>query len=580
MRWIVLLLLFLHAIMLGWSAYKHSPLVDEPAHLVSGLSHWQRFSFDLYRVNPPLVRSVAAIPVLFLPHKTDWSSYSDDPYKRAEFPVGSDFIKCNDKNYHYLLIAARFFCIPFSLLGGFICYCWGRDLFGNFSGIMALLLWCFSPMILSFGYTILPDVSSASLGITACYFYWKWLKSPDWNWALPLGLLLGIAEVTKFTLLIFYPVWLLIWFIVVVSNYQNSSYTSIFTQLKQLIVIYAISIFVINIVYGFEGSFIQLKQYHFVSRALCGKTKWNHETGFTATGNRFRVSIIGEIPVPLPVNYVMGIDVQKKDFEIGQQSYFCGQWSNSGWYQYYIVGLLIKEPLGFWLLVIISFLFMFFSKNFWTGITNEMILLLPVVVILLLVSSQTKLNHHLRYAIPLLPFLFIGVSRIALVFCNNNSRILYYVITCLLGWSIFSSLYCYPHSQGYFNELIGSSRNAPKYLLGSNIDWGQNLFYLIDWYKKHPKVRPLTNYYESQYSKANIHLDDDQFIDNPQQPPDAPQSGWYAIGVNELYGSFKHYEYFKQFEPITIIGYSIYIYHLTVEDANRVRREMGLSEIE
>ncbi|MDR1491387.1 MAG: hypothetical protein LBT05_01505, partial [Planctomycetaceae bacterium] len=54
----------------------------------------------------------------------------------------------------------------------------------------------------------------------------------------------------------------------------------------------------------------------------------------------------------------------------------------------------------------------------------------------------------------------------------------------------------------------------------------------------------------------------------------------FAIGVNELYGKSKQYEWFKQFKPIDRIGYSIYIYHITLEDANRVRREMGLPEIE
>ncbi|MDR0610677.1 MAG: glycosyltransferase family 39 protein [Planctomycetaceae bacterium] len=572
------MLLFLHAVMLGWSACKHSPLVDEPAHLASGLSHWQRFSFDLYRVNPPLVRSIAAIPVLFLPHKTDWNSYSDNPYKRAEFQVGTDLIKCNTKKYHSLLLAARFFCIPFSLLGGFICYCWGRDLFGNVSGIMALLLWCFSPMILAFGYTVMPDVASASLGITACYFFWKWTKNPCWDCVWLSGIILGIAELTKFTLLVFYPVWLLIWILTILLSRKTISKTAVFSQSKQLISLFAVSLFVINIAYGFEGTFVQLKNYEFVSRALCGKTKWNHETGFTLTGNRFRGSVAGEIPVPLPVNYLMGIDVQKKEFETGQSSYFCGQWCNDGWYQYYLFGLLIKEPLGFWILLVLAMMSVFVSRKFLSGMTGEMILLFPVIVLLLLVSSQIKLNHHLRYVIPILPFLFIGVSRLAMVFQNKN-KIFNCIVTSLLIWIVFSSLYFYPHSQGHFNELIGSPHNAPKYILGSNIDWGQNKLYLIDWYKKHPEVRPLTSYYESLYTKENACLDDNQFIDNHQQLPNEPQLGWYAIGVNELYGSLKQYEYFKQFKPVTIIGYSIYIYYVTQEDVNSVRREMGLPEI-
>jgi hypothetical protein len=36
------------------------------------------------------------------------------------------------------------------------------------------------------------------------------------------------------------------------------------------------------------------------------------------------------------------------------------------------------------------------------------------------------------------------------------------------------------------------------------------------------------------------------------------------------------YTYFKNFEPVARAGYSIYIYHITPEEANRVRRAMGL----
>jgi hypothetical protein len=559
--------------MLVWSAYKHSPLVDEPAHLAAGLSHWKRFAFDLYRVNPPLVRSVAAIPLLFLHHEEDWNHYSENQYKRAEFQVGSDFIKCNAKKYHNLLFIARLFCIPFSLLGAYICYRWGRDLFGDISGITALVLWCFSPMILAFGYTIMPDVACASVGLTACYFYWKWIKHPGWNKVLLLGILLGIAELTKFTLIVFYPVWLLVWGIVIVLNRKICSQSLIFIQSKQLVSVFAISLFVINMGYGFEGSFIQLKDYEFVSRSLCGKTKWNIETGFTVTGNRFRDSMVGVIPIPLPANYVMGIDVQKKDFELGQPSYLQGEWRNDGWYHYYILGLLIKEPLGFWFLLMIVPFVMMFSKVFRSDSTSEMILIFPVIIIFILVSSQTKLNHHLRYVIPILPFLFLEISRLAIAF-RKNKRVLSGVIMCLLVWSIFSSLYFYPHSQGHFNGLIGSPRNAPKYLLGSNIDWGQNELYLVDWYKNHPEARPFTNYYDSRYSKENVNINDDDFIDNNQPLANEPEAGWFAVGVNELYGSTKQYEYFKLFEPVDYVGHSIYIYHITIDDINRVRQKL------
>jgi hypothetical protein len=56
--------------------------------------------------------------------------------------------------------------------------------------------------------------------------------------------------------------------------------------------------------------------------------------------------------------------------------------------------------------------------------------------------------------------------------------------------------------------------------------------------------------------------------------------GWYALSVNHLYNREKQSRYFLNFEPVATAGYSIYIYHITMEDANRVRHEMGLPEIE
>jgi hypothetical protein len=48
----------------------------------------------------------------------------------------------------------------------------------------------------------------------------------------------------------------------------------------------------------------------------------------------------------------------------------------------------------------------------------------------------------------------------------------------LVGWLVASSLWIYPHSLSYFNEAIGGPLNGAEHLLGSNLDWGQDLRYL------------------------------------------------------------------------------------------------------
>ena len=58
-----------------------------------------------------------------------------------------------------------------------------------------------------------------------------------------------------------------------------------------------------------------------------------------------------------------------------------------------------------------------------------------------------------------------------------------------------------------------------------------------------------------------------------------PLPGWYALSVNEIYGQSQQYRYFLNFRPVAMAGYSIYIYHITIDEANRVRRELGLKEL-
>jgi hypothetical protein len=170
----------------------------------------------------------------------------------------------------------------------------------------------------------------------------------------------------------------------------------------------------------------------------------------------------------------------------------------------------------------------------------------------------------------------------------------------LLAWSIFSSLWVYPHSISYFNELAAilptpneqrapqepegtpfiasllnaGSRNGGRCLLDSNIDWGQDLFYLEKWYQKHPETKDIKVAYWGSYPLELT------TIPSKKTPPNNPQPGWYALSVNYLYDREKQYRYFLNLKPVTSAGYSIYIYHITLEDANRVRREMGLPEIE
>ena len=154
---------------------------------------------------------VAALPVMIAGYEEDWSGFYEGPGARPVFEMGVDFIAANGERSYGLFTIARWACIPFSWLGAIICYLWARDLFGRPAGIMACFIWCFSPNILGHAALITADVHATSLGIAACYTFWRWLKKPTWTQAALTGCVLGLAELAKTTLILLYPLWPLLW---------------------------------------------------------------------------------------------------------------------------------------------------------------------------------------------------------------------------------------------------------------------------------------------------------------------------------------------------------------------------------
>jgi hypothetical protein len=146
-------------------------------------------------------------------------------------------------------------------------------------------------------------------------------------------------------------------------------------------------------------------------------------------------------------------------------------------------------------------------------------------------------------------------------------------------WTVLSSLIYYPHSLSYFNELAGGPRDAPAHLLDSGVDLGQDLFYLRDWLDQHPEARPFRLRYLGgvDATAAGIYA--------PLVPAAEAIPGWHAISVTCLYGGCgdvahrRDYDWLRDLRPTAMAGYSIYIYHVTVEQANRLRRERGLAAL-
>ena len=113
---------------------------------------------------------------MFTSPATNWDRYDTSPIARPDLEVSQDFLNANGLQSLRYFTLARWACIPFSILGGYICLRWARDLYGVAAGFLALILWCFCPFVLGHASLITPDAHAAALGLTACYVLWRWLR--------------------------------------------------------------------------------------------------------------------------------------------------------------------------------------------------------------------------------------------------------------------------------------------------------------------------------------------------------------------------------------------------------------------
>ena len=264
-----------------------------------------------------------------------------------------------------------------------------------------------------------------------CYTFWHWLKKPTWDRVFVSGVALGLAELAKTTFIIFYLVWPLIWVCYRWPQRQVMTGRDWSRQCAMLVALMILCIYVINFGYGFEGSGTRLGEFKFVSKTLAGA-----DAGSETGGNRFAGSLLESLPVPFPRNYVIGIDVQKRDFEhYGQPSYLHNEFRWTGWWYYYLYAVGVKVPLGTWCLLGLALA---------TGIIvrrdgrrararheadvggggtaagdanpdalptfdesqanrDEAVLLIPAAILFAFVSSQSGMGQHMRLRLAGLP---------------------------------------------------------------------------------------------------------------------------------------------------------------------------------
>ena len=265
----------------------------------------------------------------------------------------------------------------------------------------------------------------------------------------------------------------------------------------------------------------------------------------------------------LPESYIYGLYRFLSRADEGHAAFLMGEYSGHGWWYYFLVAFLIKTPIPVLYLLLGSLLFLARYKN--KAIT-VIFLILPVIL-LFFVSTRQHINIGLRHILPIYPLIYVLIG--GLININiSRKRLAGIIVSFAMIWSVWSSVNIYPYYLAYFNEFIGGPKNGYKYLVDSNLDWGQDLPGLKEYMDEHKIEKIKLSYFglsDPAYYGINYEYLPSYAIPKPNiERPQIPLEGYFAISATMLQGVYMQnrdlYKVFREIEPVDTIGYSIFIY--------------------
>jgi len=453
------------------AAYRETPTVDEYAHVPAGLVHWRHGNLDLYRYNPPLGKLWVALPAA-LSSSVVVPEYEGNGIGWEPWQYAKRFERENSEHYLALMARARLMTIPLVLACGAVVYFWGRMLYGPLAASLAACLFLLSPTILAHGHLATVDVA-ATATIAAAAFAVQWyVDRPTWGRAALAGAALGLSLAIKFSAL--YLALVLPALIVVVS-WQPLRRAGRLRYLAAHLALYSLAAWLLlNASFGFAGTFQTVGTLEPQSASLRNLVD----------------RLPAWLPVPLPTAFVSGVDALKADLDNSQfPGYLHGEWSSDGWLRYYPLAFAIKESELVVVLTVISLVTLPVVVRDWRRLA---VLLTPPLVLLFIATVLNSLCLGIRYILPVFPFLFVMLGS---VFAWIETRILatsakeqrhhpqrvdrgWFLAVPVLAVALLIPALFHPAYLSYFNQFVGGPSAGSKWLIDSNLDWGQDLYRL------------------------------------------------------------------------------------------------------
>jgi hypothetical protein len=553
------------AILLLWAFFAQmvtsmvveSPTVDEQAHLMRGYVYLERGDLRFKIGHPILANAVNALPLwaltdLSLPEagwqEGRWGLFSDQLFWRP------------GNNVDLIFFLGRLPTVAIGMLFAALVFRWAchlweggsrfATLFRGWAGVIALALFVFDPTIVAHSRYTTDDVAVSFFCCVAAYGLWRYLETDRKRDLVLTGIAFGLAQGCKFSALLLVPV-----FVIIVGLWPFARSATAASRRRWLLD-HAIGLLLVFAI----GGLTLWGVYRFTVGPFPGRT----------------------LPVPAP-GYFEDLIWEVKYFGREGYAFLCGEISSTGWWYYFPVAFIIKSSLPAILLVGTTLIdlcrCLFLSRDDREQARRLIPLLVPASAYFLS-TLASPLNIGYRFFIPVLPYLYVLTGRLAVMakrpdLCGQVLRLL---LVGALAWSAGVALGVHPHYLAYFNELVGGPDSGWRYLVDSNIDWGQDLPTLHEIVEHHHLGRIKLGYFGTAHP-SYYGLDFEPlptWNPTPEQGnplartyyPHDPAPGVYAISATLLQGvvmgpeEWDTYAWFRDQVPFAKAGYSIFLYRV------------------
>ncbi|HKQ98296.1 MAG TPA: hypothetical protein VJV75_10505 [Candidatus Polarisedimenticolia bacterium] len=585
---LLFVLLGVYAVLAIATARSKSATFDEVKHVPAGYMFLRYGDYRLDLDNPPLARIVAAVPLLGAGVRVDTT---DPTWREARvWRFGHLFLyQWNDADRLLFLSRAAITVVALLLL--VTLFLWTRRHWGDGPACLALLLGAFNPDLLAHGSLATTDlVASALFFVTIVAFERLLDRVTAWR-VVATGVALGCALTAKYSAVTLLPILATLaaveaWRlrpIAIAWTASGPARATAETRRRRFELV-AATLVAVGLVAG--ATIWDVYRWRFAPTPGADPApalEWDRTAAEQGTvGSVVRTARDLHL---LPEAYLHGfLDMLRSGR--AHRSFVMGAQTTGGVWYYFPLTLALKTPPGLMLLAAAG-VALFFVPALRTRV-DPFLYLPPLVYFILAVAHG--LNIGQRHLLPIVPFILIMAGRsmtwagrltpagstasgapalpaapVRLPLAARRGLVGLAAGSCLLG-----AIANHPDHLAYFNILAGGPSQGWRYLVDSNLDWGQDLKGLAAWLRAHPGPRLKLSYFGA--ADPRYYGIDADYLPSEMRPmPDrvvttvlrGDRVAVSATNLQSLYlepGAKPLMEILKTKRPIATIGHSIFIY--------------------